>query len=152
MICKHHLSLFIGIVIFMAGQFVFASQVYEKSRIIVLTDIENEPDDAESLVRFLTYANQFDVEGIIATTSVWLRDKTAEWRIYEILEAYKEVQPNLALHEAGYPTYDDLKEKVYYVDNIPFFLHNYKSEPLQMPSITDMECKLTANLGTYAYL
>ncbi len=46
----------------------------------------------------------------------------------------------------------DLKEKVYYVDNIPFFLHNYKSEPLQMPSITDREYKITANLGTYAYL
>ncbi len=46
----------------------------------------------------------------------------------------------------------DLKEKVYYVDNTPFFLHNYKSESLQMPSITDREYKLTANLGTYAYL
>ena len=46
----------------------------------------------------------------------------------------------------------DLKEKIYYVDNIPFFLHNYKSEPLQMPLITDREYKLTANLGTYAYL
>ncbi len=57
-----------------------------KPRVIVLTDIENEPDDAQSLVRFLTYSNQFDVEGIIATTSVWLRDKTAEWRIHEILE------------------------------------------------------------------
>jgi len=46
----------------------------------------------------------------------------------------------------------DLKEKVYYVDNIPFFLHNYKSELLHMPLITDREFKLTANLGTYAYL
>ena len=61
----------------------------EKTRVIILTDIENEPDDAQSLVRFLTYSNQFDVEGIIATTSVWLRNKTAEWRIYEILEAYE---------------------------------------------------------------
>lgn len=46
----------------------------------------------------------------------------------------------------------DLKEKVYFVDNTPFFLHNYKSEPLQMPSITDREYKITANLGTYDYL
>jgi methyl coenzyme M reductase subunit D len=46
----------------------------------------------------------------------------------------------------------DLEEKVYYVDNIPFFLHNYKSEPLLMPSITDREYKITANLGTYAYI
>jgi len=88
---------------------VFAEGRVEKPRVIVLTDIENEPDDAQSLVRFLSYSNQFDVEGIIATTSVWLRDKTAEWRIHEILEAYKEVQANLSLHEPGYPTYEALK-------------------------------------------
>ncbi len=29
----------------------------EKPRVFVLTDIENEPDDAMSMVRFLTYAN-----------------------------------------------------------------------------------------------
>ena len=79
-----------------------------KPRVIVLTDIENEPDDAESLVRFLTYSNHFDMEGIIATTSFWQKDKTAEWRIHEILEAYKEVQPNLLKHEEGYPSYEEL--------------------------------------------
>ena len=42
----------------------------QKLRIVVLTDIENEPDDAMSMVRLLTYANQFEVEGLIATTSV----------------------------------------------------------------------------------
>ncbi|MEA3461210.1 MAG: DUF1593 domain-containing protein [Bacteroidota bacterium] len=88
---------------------VYAIPTEEKPRVIVLTDIENEPDDAQSLVRFLTYSNQFDVEGIIATTSVWLRNKTAEWRIHEILEAYKEVQPNLLKHEEGYPSYEELK-------------------------------------------
>ncbi|MBE9518741.1 MAG: DUF1593 domain-containing protein [Bacteroidetes bacterium] len=89
----------------------FAANAFDaedKPRVIVLTDIENEPDDAESLVRFLTYSNQFDVEGIIATTSVWLRNKTAEWRIHEILEAYKEVQPKLLKHEKRYPSYEEL--------------------------------------------
>lgn len=46
----------------------------------------------------------------------------------------------------------DIKERVYYVDNTPFFLHNYKIEPSQMPLITDREYKINANLGTYAYL
>lgn len=40
---------------------------YVKPRVFVLTDIENEPDDAISLVRFLTYANHWDVEGLVAT-------------------------------------------------------------------------------------
>ena len=49
---------------------IVASESFEKKRVIVLTDIENEPDDAMSLVRFLTYSNQWDVEGLIVTTSV----------------------------------------------------------------------------------
>lgn len=81
----------------------------EKPRVFVLTDIENEPDDAQSLVRFLTYSNHWDVEGLVATTSCWQRDKTAEWRIHEIIDAYGKVRDNLELHEPGYPSYDYLK-------------------------------------------
>ena len=104
--------MFVGFFMILAVKPINATTDPEKPRVIVLTDIENEPDDAQSLVRFLTYANHFEVEGIIATTSVWLRNKTAEWRIHEILEAYKEVQPNLEKHEEGYPAYEDLKEKI----------------------------------------
>jgi hypothetical protein len=84
----------------------------QKTRILILTDIENEPDDAQSLVRFLLYANQFDVEGIVATTSCWQRDQTAEWRIHEIVDAYGKVRDNLEKHEKGYPTHAFLKEKI----------------------------------------
>lgn len=35
-----------------------------RPRVIVLTDIENEPDDAMSMVRFLSYSNHFDIEGV----------------------------------------------------------------------------------------
>ena len=34
--------------------------VAQNPRVFVLTDIENEPDDAMSFVRFLTYSNHFD--------------------------------------------------------------------------------------------
>jgi len=108
---KKILPIVFSLFILTSGSLLLASQNLEKPRVIVLTDIENEPDDAQSLVRFLTYSNHFEVEGIIATTSVWLRDKTAEWRIYEILEAYKEVQPNLLKHESAYPTYEELRGK-----------------------------------------
>jgi hypothetical protein len=80
----------------------------DKTRILILTDIENEPDDAQSLVRFLTYANQFDIEGLVATTSIHQRNKTAAWRIREIVEAYGKVRDNLNLHEPGYPSADQL--------------------------------------------
>ncbi len=81
-----------------------STQAQVKPRIVVLTDIENEPDDAQSLVRFLLYSHQFDVEALIATTSTHLRDKTAEWRIKEIVEAYGKVHENLLKHEDGYPS------------------------------------------------
>ncbi|GAB3272479.1 DUF1593 domain-containing protein [Larkinella harenae] len=69
----------------------------------MLTDIENEPDDAQSLVRFLTYVNQWDVEGLVATTSVHQRSRVAPERIRRIVEAYGKVRNNLLLHEKGYP-------------------------------------------------
>lgn len=85
-----------------------AQDAMEKERIIVLTDIENEPDDAMSLIRFLTYSNQWDVEGLVATTSRQQRNKIAAWRIREILTAYDKVRNNLEKHEKGYPTTDFL--------------------------------------------
>src|SRR6202008_3670063 len=47
---------------------------FAKPRIVVMTDIANEPDDQMSMVRLLVYANQFDVEGLIATTSTWMKN------------------------------------------------------------------------------
>ncbi|QEG34166.1 DUF1593 domain-containing protein [Bythopirellula goksoeyrii] len=83
-----------------------------KPRVLILTDIENEPDDAQSLVRLLTYANQFDIEGLVATTSIHQQDKTAAWRIKEIVDAYGQVQANLLLHEPDYPTAEYLRSVI----------------------------------------
>ncbi|AEE48811.1 DUF1593 domain-containing protein [Haliscomenobacter hydrossis] len=82
---------------------IFAQNPPQKHRVLVLTDIENEPDDAMSMVRFLTYTNQWDVEGLLATTSTHLRNKTAAWRIRQIVRAYGQVRNNLLQHEKGYP-------------------------------------------------
>jgi hypothetical protein len=76
----------------------------EKPRVFVLTDIENEPDDAMSMVRFLTYANHFEIEGLIATTSIHQRNKVAPQTIRRIVEAYGKVRDNLEKHEPGFPT------------------------------------------------
>ncbi len=83
-----------------------------KPRVVVLTDISNEPDDEESMVRFLVYSNEFDVEGLVATTSVWLRDKVRPERIGERIEAYGEVRGNLLKHMKGFPTAKDLMSVV----------------------------------------
>ena len=71
----------------------------EKPRVFVLTDVENEPDDAMSMVRLLTYANHFDIEGLVATTSIHQRNRVALKRIRQIVTAYDKVRDNLEMHE-----------------------------------------------------
>lgn len=83
----------------------------EKPRVIVLTDINNEPDDEESLVRFLVYSNEYNVEGLVATTSCWLRKNTREDLIRRQLDAYEKVRENLLKHSIGFPEADDLRQK-----------------------------------------
>src|SRR5579863_9429773 len=83
-----------------------------KHRVVVLTDIEADPDDTQSLIRFLTYCNQWDVEGLIATTSIHQKTRVAPESIIRVLDAYGKVRPNLLLNEKGYPTALMLKDKV----------------------------------------
>lgn len=102
----NHRSLALAAILLTLCLSLFAAET--KRRVFVLTDIENEPDDAMSLVRFLTYCNQWDVEGLVATTSVHQKNKTAAWRIREIVGAYGQVRDNLLVHEPGYPTTNQL--------------------------------------------
>ena len=83
-----------------------------KPRVFVLSDIGNEPDDQMSFVRLLLYSNEFDIEGLVATTSTWMKDYTQPEHMWAALEAYGEVQPNLLKHAAGYPTAQALRALV----------------------------------------
>lgn len=84
----------------------------EKPRVFVLTDIGNEPDDQMSLTRFLLYSNEMNVEGLVATTSTWQREKVHTDMIDLVLGHYGEVQPNLLKHAAGFPTVKQLESVV----------------------------------------
>jgi len=79
------------------------AQIDQKSRAIILTDIEADPDDTQSLIRLLLYSNVIDIKGLIATTSVWKKTSVAPESIKKIIQAYAKVQPNLVKHEAGFP-------------------------------------------------
>jgi hypothetical protein len=76
----------------------------EKSRILVLTDIANEPDDQMSLVRLLVYSNHFDIEGLVATTSTWMKHAVRPDVIRMLIDAFEQVRPNLLEHQPGFPT------------------------------------------------
>ena len=74
-----------------------------KQRLLVLTDMEADQDDAQSLVRLLLYANEVDIEGLVASTSTHMRHEVHPETIRRILDAYAKVQPNLLKHDARYP-------------------------------------------------
>ena len=79
-----------------------------KQRVFVLTDITNEPDDQQSLVRFLVYANEYDIEGIVATTSTHLRNRVRIDKIEELIQNYGKVKSNLDKHASGFPSMEQL--------------------------------------------
>ncbi|MDT8303688.1 MAG: DUF1593 domain-containing protein [Sedimentisphaerales bacterium] len=81
-----------------------------KPRVIITSDAEI--DDECSFVRCLLYANDFDIEGIISTSSQyhahdhrWAGDN---WYV-KYLDAYTEIYPNLIKHDSRYPTPKYLK-------------------------------------------
>ena len=67
-----------------------------------MTDIANEPDDQMSMVRFLVYSNEFDVEGLVATTSTWMRQQVRPDVIRMLVDAYEQVRPSLLTHRPGF--------------------------------------------------
>src|SRR5258707_487692 len=56
--------------------------VEPQPRLVVLTDISSltagvaEPDDGQSLIRLMLYSNDFDIEGLIATSNLGHGQKT----------------------------------------------------------------------------
>ena len=80
----------------------------ERPRLLVLTDIGGDPDDQQSMIRLMAYANEFEIEGLIASASGTMGELkvavTKPGLIREIVEAYGKVRPQLEKHAAGWPT------------------------------------------------
>ena len=74
-----------------------------KPRVVVLSDMGNEPDDQMSFVRLLLYSNELDLEALIATTSTWQKSKVQPDTMRKLVAAYGEVRSNLLKHASGWP-------------------------------------------------
>jgi hypothetical protein len=103
-------------------------QASEKIRIIVSSDfppigvvkegdnvpntMKSDPDDMQSMVRFLLYANEFDVEGLIASAGSFamVADKN---NILGVLDEYDKVYNNLKSYDLEYPTAGYLRSVTY---------------------------------------
>ena len=105
---KKHL-IFSFLFLFLAGKLIAQGKIVQnkddKPRVIVLTDAEI--DDQCSMVRFLLYADDFDIEGIITTSSQYHshgHNWTGDNWMDPYLDAYAKVYPNLKKNDPDYPT------------------------------------------------
>ncbi len=124
-----------------------AAQQHAKPRIIITAD--PELDDNNSLIRFLLYSSDVNIEGLVYASSQfhWKGDgkgtkfmvpgreytryglnlcpcasyrwKQDERFIHDAVDAYEKVYPNLVKHDANYPKPAYLKSKIKY-GNIEF--------------------------------
>jgi Protein of unknown function (DUF1593) len=115
----------------------------KKTRTIVTTD--GEIDDVDSFIRLLLYANEFNIEGLVYSSSMWhykgdgkgtkmvsememtkkiygektdLRWPGVHW-MQDLIDAYAQVYPKLSTHAEGFPTADHLRSLIK-VGNIDF--------------------------------
>lgn len=114
-----------------------------KPRTIVTTD--GEVDDVDTFIRMLLYSNEFDIVGLIYSSSQWhykgdgkgtrftsempntaqrygerteLRWPGTTW-MQQYIDQYAAIYPNLSKHATGYPTPDHLRSLVH-IGNIDF--------------------------------
>lgn len=86
-------------------------QAQEKYRVIIMTDMTH--DDGNSLIRYLYYANLFDLEALIVTQQLpdYNHNDDAPWnKVQSILNAYRQQEAQLKKHHADFPSYNSLQE------------------------------------------
>jgi hypothetical protein len=98
-----------------------AAEAPDRPRIIATTD--GEIDDRCSMVRFLQYANEWEIEGIVYSSSKfhWKGHNWAgtDW-IERDIDLYATFFDNLKQHAPGFPSPQELKNVVYVgnIDNV----------------------------------
>jgi hypothetical protein len=70
--------------------------------------MKSDPDDMQSMVRFLLYVNEFDIEGLIASAGTFAMEAHKK-NILGVLDQYEKVYKNLKTHDPDYPTADYLR-------------------------------------------
>ena len=87
---------------------------FPQFRVIISSDFppfpvtNSDPDDVQSMVRFLLYSNEFDIEGLIASAGTF--GMVAEKKnILKVIDKYDEVDEHLRKHDVDFPTADYLR-------------------------------------------
>ncbi|TWU31200.1 nucleoside hydrolase-like domain-containing protein [Novipirellula artificiosorum] len=93
--------------ILMPVQLTFA---VEKTRLIIMADMGNEPDEEQQMMHMLMYSNMFDLEGLVACSGKYLHDGRDGFKghvhpelFHKLIDGYAKVVGNLEKHAAGWP-------------------------------------------------
>ncbi|MGB5666998.1 MAG: nucleoside hydrolase-like domain-containing protein [Maribacter sp.] len=135
--------LYIPLVMLWFSSSAYSQMTVEKPRTIITTD--GEIDDVDSFIRMLLYSNEFQIEGLVYSSSMWhykgdgkgtkfvsememtkelygektdLRWPGTQW-MQGLIDAYEKVYSNLILHSEGFPTASYLRSLIK-VGNIDF--------------------------------
>src|SRR6185437_3418757 len=144
-----HVSVAALIMLFMVTVAARAQNTDKPVRPRIIVTADPELDDNNSLIRFLLYSSDLDVEGLVYASSAfhWKGDgkgtkwfvpgreytrfglnlcPCTSWRwdknerfIHNAVDAYAKVYPNLKMHNPNYPSPDQLRSKIRY-GNIEF--------------------------------
>ena len=97
------------LIILVLGSQTFAQETQLKPRIINMTDLGADPDDRQSMVRFLVQSNEYDVEGLIVTTGCWKKSQSNINMLNDLLNAYGQADSNLRVHDPDFPSLEYLQ-------------------------------------------
>ncbi|MCF2498259.1 nucleoside hydrolase-like domain-containing protein [Dyadobacter chenhuakuii] len=78
----------------------FSAHAQQKPRIFISTDIGGtDPDDFQSMIHLLMYADRFQIEGLVSTSFQTGRKKD----ILDMIDLYEKDLPKLKKHQKGFP-------------------------------------------------
>jgi hypothetical protein len=118
---ENRTRLFIFVLLFVFIPVTYAGQMSTSySRLIILADMGNEPDEEQQMVHMIMCSNEFELEGLIAVTGKYLRPEsrnpykqvTHPELFIRIIDAYAKVLGNLKKHASGWHDPDYLKSIV----------------------------------------
>ena len=102
-----------------------AGKPKSKSRVVIMSDFppidvipggagygppnkRSDSDDVQSMVRFLLYANEFQVDGLVASSGTFANIANKQ-NILDVLSCYDQVYSNLKRHDRSFPTAKTLR-------------------------------------------
>lgn len=108
---------------------VMTTSGFSRPRVVIMTDFppvdvipggmgfgsaekRSDSDDVQSMIRFLLYTNDFDVEGLIATSATFANIANKQ-HLFDMLYLYDHVDENLRSHDDRYPTASELRTKTW---------------------------------------